>query len=265
MLPSVTRRIVGRPLARLYPRLHHQNVAMRSAFLDRAVRAELEASAGAPTIVCVLGGGFDVRPLRMHTATAVGAANADSAADADGAADTDGAADSEVSWAEIDLPHVVAQKRALLSRLVRRRPALARRVDALASIGANLTNAADARRAVHAALAPAREALAPASTALGPTRPRPRVVFVAEALLIYLPSESAARLLSVCVEEAEAAGAAHVAFAFADRLPAVDGCAYADASAALAAGPGLVLDEDSWLPKPGLARHMGVARATFPP
>eukprot|EP00966_Prymnesium_polylepis_P294038 6790835-Prymnesium_polylepis.1 len=49
MLPSWTRRVVSRPVAWLYPRLHHQNVALRTAYLDRAVSRELEAAGDAPT------------------------------------------------------------------------------------------------------------------------------------------------------------------------------------------------------------------------
>lgn len=37
MLPGGSRIIVCRPLAWLYPRLHHQNVALRTAFLDQVL------------------------------------------------------------------------------------------------------------------------------------------------------------------------------------------------------------------------------------
>ena len=87
MLPHFTRLVVASPLAYLYPRLHHANVALRTAYLDREVERELRAAGGAPTSVVVLGSGFDTRALRF------------------------GAAYRETRWAEVDLPDVIAQKR----------------------------------------------------------------------------------------------------------------------------------------------------------
>lgn len=79
------------------------------------------------------------------------------------------------------------------------------------------------------------------------------VVYVLEALLIYLDDAAAARLLRACAETR----CETVSLVFADRLPGVKGVAEADAARVLAdAGFGLV----RFLPKPGLARHMGVAR-----
>ena len=69
LLPPVTRRVVARPLASFYPPLHHQNVAMRTVFLDRAVEAELSAALAASS-----------------TAAAASAASAASAATAASAA-----------------------------------------------------------------------------------------------------------------------------------------------------------------------------------
>ena len=91
--------------------------------------------------------------------------------------------------------------------------------------------------------------------------PPRHVVYVVEALLIYLPPESGEALLRACVDEAAAAGASRVSLCFADRLPGVEQTSAADAAATLARAR-LELDEASWLPKPGLARHMGVARWT---
>ena len=100
MLPHFTRRVVSWPLCYLYPRLHHANVALRTAYLDREVQRELSAAAGAPATVVVLGAGFDTRAPRS------------------------GAAHDGVRWAEVDLPEVVAQKQRLLARAERRRPRL---------------------------------------------------------------------------------------------------------------------------------------------
>ena len=81
---------------------------------------------------------------------------------------------------------------------------------------------------------------------------RTRVVFVVEALLIYLDAAAAERLLDAC----RGAPCAAVSFCFADRL-AIDGVDEA-AAARLFADRGF--DLVRYLPKPGLARHMGVAR-----
>ena len=229
LLPGKTRAVVSRPFARLYPRLHHQNVAMRTAFIDKALTVELQAAvvASALPVVVVLGAGFDVRSIRLGETLQT----------------------SNVTWAECDLPHVVAQKQRMLNRLAHRRPPLASRIEQLVQLPANLSDAEEARAALRSALASTH------STPGGL-----HAIYVLEALLIYLPPANAATLLRSCVEEAEAAGANHVTLCFADRLPDVHGCEYMDAKAALARHAGLELDESSWLPKPGLARHMGVAR-----
>jgi hypothetical protein len=65
-LPPVTRWLVGPLVAWAYPRLHHQNIAMRSSFLERAVEAELGAATGRKALVA-LGAGFDGRSLRYAT------------------------------------------------------------------------------------------------------------------------------------------------------------------------------------------------------
>ena len=81
---------------------------------------------------------------------------------------------------------------------------------------------------------------------------RTRVIFVVEALLIYLDAAAAERLLDAC----RGAPCAEVSLCFADRL-AIDGVDEA-AAARLFADRGF--DLVRYLPKPGLARHMGVAR-----
>ena len=247
MLPSVTRRVVAKPLASLYPRLHHQNVAMRTAYLDRAVVRELAlvSTPSSSPVVLVLGAGFDTRPFRLRAAAPTAA------------------------WAEIDLPHVVQQKRRLLARLARRRPELAAPIEALTQRSANLTVASEAHTALSSALRAAaaaplastvcsRGADDAACVAEAATEGR-SVIYVIEALLIYLPKAAAADLLRACVDVAQDAGAARVSLVFADRLPDVEACVMDSARKALRDAR-LELDEATWQPKPGLARHMGVAR-----
>ena len=227
LLPPVTRRVVAWPLCCLFPPLHHQNVALRTAYLDGAVTAALADDDLARAMLVSVGAGFDVRAFRV----------------ADG-----------LRCAEIDLPDVVSQKRALLARLARRRPAARARVDALAFATGNLSVRSEAVAAL-------RQVLRGGGGGGGSPTPPRHVVYVVEALLIYLPPESGEALLRACVDEAAAAGASRVSLCFADRLPGVEQTSAADAAATLARAR-LELDEASWLPKPGLARHMGVARWT---
>lgn len=245
LLPPITRRVVSRPLAWLYPLLHHQNIALRTAYLDARVEDALSAESNdddeaapspPPPIVVVLGSGFDLRPLRLSSSAAASA-----------------------KWVEVDLPHVSEQKSRLVSRLLRRRPELVSRAEGLTQLAANLTLAHEARGALRTALRgdTAEEGVGSAGA---DTAAAPNVVFVFEALLIYLPPEAANELLRACAEEAAAAGARSATVCFADRLPGVAGGS-ADSARSALSEVGLDLDEGSWLPKPGLARHMGVARA----
>ena len=87
----------------------------------------------------------------------------------------------------------------------------------------------------------------------------PNVILVCEALMIYLPDNAAERLLRLAVEEAKAAGAWQISLCFADALPGISGVDMFSAQRLLRR-VGLDLDQSSWTPKPGLARHMGVAR-----
>eukprot|EP00961_Rhodomonas_salina_P256454 3465788-Rhodomonas_salina.1 len=52
LLPPITRNCVRWPLCHLFPRLHHQLVVLRTAYLDRACVAEIQrAKANLPSIV----------------------------------------------------------------------------------------------------------------------------------------------------------------------------------------------------------------------
>ena len=89
LLPPVTRRVVAWPLCCLFPPLHHQNVALRTAYLDGAVTAALADDDLARAMLVSVGAGFDVRAFRV----------------ADG-----------LRCAEIDLPDVVVARSARAAR-----------------------------------------------------------------------------------------------------------------------------------------------------
>jgi hypothetical protein len=63
LLPSFTRSIVAFPFCYLYPKLHHQNVALRTVYLDNALNSELKDEEKANVII--LGAGYDTRALRF--------------------------------------------------------------------------------------------------------------------------------------------------------------------------------------------------------
>lgn len=134
---------------------------------------------------------------------------------------------------EVDLPSVVAQKERLLAD---------RGIDApnLHFIAADLSRPADVDAALRRAVRGDDE----------------KVVFVVEALLIYLDSAPATRLLAALAQVAPRT--ASLTLCFADRIPNVSGVDEADVRAVLAATGWTRLE--TYLPKPGLARHMGIAR-----
>lgn len=85
------------------------------------------------------------------------------------------------------------------------------------------------------------------------------VVFVVEALLIYLDIQSARRLLRTTLDVAADYEFDRVSLCFADRLPGMSrGVEQADVRRVLAETGWTELID--YIPKPGLARHMGIAR-----
>ena len=216
LLPSVTRRAVAWPLCLLYPPLHSQTVALRTAFIDACVAHEV-ARPGAPAgtaRVVVLGSGLDGRSVAMGGGGDMG------------------------EWYEIDRPAVVATKRAMLQRLIRRRRRREVRLPRL--IGADLAEEGQAEAAL--------------AEALGTGTSTGRVVVVIEALLIYIAPEAARRLLEMVIRRSREASE-QVSIVYADRLPGVK-----DEASANALWEGLGCDVIEWAPKPGLARHMGRVR-----
>ena len=250
LLPPWTRRVVAKPVASLYPLLHHQNVLLRSAYLDRQVSDALSSGgsgSGERSAVVVLGAGFDLRSLRLSSSEALSA-----------------------RWVEVDLPHVIEQRRRLLARLAVRRPPLASRIEGITQLSANLSVATEVELTLRDALRPTSDGGVDATDEVGDSADLGRwslegghAIFVIEALMIYLDPSRAAALLHACADEARAAGATRATLCFADRLPNMPklGSNVDDAGGVLA-DAGFENDEAAWLPKPGLARHMGVARWT---
>ena len=261
LLPPIFRWIVQFPLCWLYPNLHHQNVALRTAFLDSALKSELSSSSNdtlltsTPSPSCkyarviVLGSGHDTRSLRFANMKSI-----------------INTVDLQPEFWEIDLPSVIRTRRLMLERFVERRK---RRL--------NLMHSKDDVTIVPSVVGVDLNKLDEVRSALVDILSRGgcgKVIFVVEAVLMYLHSDVVQPLLSLCVDSAKIAanGAPiDVALLFADRFPGVcDGGEVSSAAAAMMTSEeeraavetflrptGLTLKK--WMPKPGRARHMGVA------
>lgn len=291
LLPHVTRWIVGFPFCLLYPRLHHQNVALRTSYLDQLVREELSSrqqgrdsisrssiNSGwivnissdllvnddavrkgdvGHTCVITLGAGFDTRSIRLASEFA------------------------NTSWFELDLPAVVQQKRGMFDRFVARRGASSsQRLPTL--IEADLNNYTEVGNTIKRILQ---------NDVMNVHKDRKRVLFLAEASILYLNQSLVAPLLQSCVQAATSElYPENVRFCFADRFPLQ--ClsrvyssslsrAYAVRAGALPAQTVATYQMDEltefreavsflaqtgwrlfkWQVKPGRARHMGIAVA----
>lgn len=224
LLPSITRWMVTFPLCYLYPPLHHQNVAIRTAFLDTVVNSELSVDNTTHTTVIVLGAGFDTRSIRLaqhHKNT---------------------------EFFEIDLPDVVSQKLSMFKRFQSRRKfSLVPHLE-----GADLNNISEVQSKL-------RNIFLSSDSRTSSLR---KIVFVSEAVLLYLQQDHVMPLLQLCLQTASQYSK-DVSFCFADRIPAVqlndadpdqEGV---DAKTILST---IGLNVERWAMKPGKARHMGVAR-----
>lgn len=241
LLPDYTRRLVSFPLCYLFPNLHHQNVALRTLFIDSALREELAASRDADIVTVTLGAGFDTRCLRFLAEAAKQTSL------------------HPPSMHELDLHSVVKQKLLLLkNRYLKRRP----NAPVPNVRGTDLNDLEELASTLSDILAKWDSA--------GNGRTRKLVVMV-EAVFMYVEDKNVLPILSTCVSEAKKRRA-EMSFIFSDRFPGIlealqesgEGASDPDGEREQklvrqflgAAGMKLV----NWTPKPGRARHMGVAR-----
>ena len=227
LLPSFTRSVVAFPLCYLYPNLHHQNVAMRTVFLDYALKKSIESivpSSFNNTHVVILGGGFDSRSLRVRLEPRY----------------------NDVKFYEFDLPQVTEQKRKMLERFLRRRPSFdSRSLPMLVSVDLNdIDNL--------------KIELERICTSVG--GPDAHLIFLSEAVMLYLKQDNVPRILSSCVNIAKARFS-KISYCFADRFigrERVDACNEEELVARyLHESANFELRE--FRSKPGKARQMGIA------
>lgn len=242
LLPHYSRNVVAFPWCYLYPPLHHQTVAMRTAFLDATlddVCRQLTKVGGNhdDTRVITLGAGFDTRSLRYLEKQQRSGTNATKS--------------SKMDFYEIDLPSVVTQKTSIFRRYERRRKSSTSPGSPLLPrlYGADLNELDTVKQRLSQIFD---------DTAHRPRRP---TVFMVEAVLMYLKQDNVMPLLLSCIQEA-AKHSNDVYLVFADRLPNMP---YDDANPSveriaaeqLLKTVGLKLT--AYQGKPGRARHMGVA------
>ena len=245
LLPSWTRSVVRFPLCYLYPKLHHQNVLIRTTYLDNMVREQLDISSNTDILVVSLGAGFDTRSLRFLGDKALSSSSANR--------------NNSISYHELDLPKVVLQKESMLRRFTARR-----RVDVAAMpslLAADLNDLGMVERQLQSVFASAR----------GGQGRKGKVVFIVEAVLMYLDDKNVSPLLSLCRQQAEiylrrdCIQSSDVSLCFADRLPSSIDFSKDDADVDLERGEcEAILAAQGWrlrtfMAKPGRARWMGVA------
>ena len=221
LLPSGWRKII-KP-RRLYPRLHHGNVELRTAYLDQHVTEiasalKLNESSSAPKIrlVC-MGAGYDTRGIKMTERKIV---------------------DQVV---ELDLQHVVDAKERLFRRLVKRRPWL-KDLSMPTLLPSDFNDLADVEEKLQSLLQ---------ST----DNNEWHTIFVFEGVMIYLDENVPSSLLSITsklLRENNQNGS----LCFADRLENVPGGDYDKGVIEMETNGWKLKD---WSPKPGLAKHMGTA------
>ena len=223
LLPSGWRKI-AKP-TRLYPRLHHGNVELRTAYLDQQVTQiadSLQKQQNNDTLkfrlIC-MGAGYDTRGVKMIERKTV----------------------DEV--VELDLPEVVEAKKRLFQRLVKRRPWL-KDLSMPALIPSDFNDLKDVEEKVGKLLSQSAENTTEWHT-----------IFVFEGVMIYLDEDVPSSLLNITskvLRENNLNGS----LCFADRLENVPGGDYELGVQELKTNG---WDLKDWSPKPGLARHMGSA------
>lgn len=222
LLPRGFRILVGKKLCRFYPRLHHANVEIRTAYLDHSVTRiinEIHAKEGRWTKIRLIsfGAGYDVRSIKFQERGLVDHA------------------------AELDLPQVIQAKQHNLEskRFKRRRPNL-KKIPQFHGI--NLNDVDKVGTLVETILQSS-----PQTTW--------HTIFLFEGVMIYLDKGVPQALLKMLSQVLQKTGKRGT-LCFADRLENIPGGDLEIARRELAKNGWNITD---WFPKPGLARHMGCA------
>jgi len=223
MLPRLTRTVVSRKVRRFYPRLHHANVEIRTAYLDRLVREMAAKAAGkrkGRVRLISIGSGYDLRSIRMNLEGVVDEAT------------------------ELDREDVVEAKGKMMERLMRRRKGALKETSLPRLIEVDLNDIDEFTKVL-------REILG-RDNGYYMTN-----IFLFEGVMIYLNESVPSNLLKICADVLNEMKCEDSYLCFADRLENVPGGDEALGREELGRNGWELID---WLPKPGLARHMGAAQ-----
>lgn len=250
LLPPGTRHIVNKKLVKLgiFPRLHHANVEIRTVFLDNSVKEVIqlhvqkqEPKQSTPTKyrLISMGAGYDVRSIKLLSKGIIDEAY------------------------ELDLPEVVEAKQMLLGprRLLKRRPQL-KEEHMPKLIGVDLNSISSFRQVLRDIL----ESTPQSSNTKDFTWHN---IFLFEGVMIYLDEGIPTKLLQTCSSVAQEAKSLKTnqngplfdgaSLCLADRMENVPGGDKELGTAELKRTGWKLI---TWLPKPGLARHMCSATLT---
>ena len=240
LLPSFTRRILKIPY-RLFPRLIHSNIEMRTAYLDRSLREQINDLAAkqmggrqVKVRLVTLGAGYDTRSIRMLNDKIVHEAF------------------------ELDMPTMVESKRLMMKRLQQRR---SRRQNADCALPTLVPSDLNDLTAFERIL---EDILSSSQTEGSDGNDFWHTVFVSEGVMIYLDEGVPSKMLRVCSNVARRRDQ-NATFLFSDLLrnvPIEDDAPDDELAAAIAEleNTGWELIQSSWFVKPVWARHMGTAR-----
>lgn len=235
LLPSGWRNIIR--LHKFYPRLHHGNVELRTAYLDNQI-CEIKYDRPTTTmirLVC-MGAGYDTRGVKMLERNIV----------------------DQVY--ELDLPDVVEAKQRLFQRLLKRRPWLQKEILSMPTlIPCDFNIISDVEKKLRTILHDEQQTNDNDNDD-NDDRINWHTIFVFEGVMIYLDDGIPSSLLNITsnvLKENNSDGS----LCFADRLenipiPEDGGGSYSSGKAELMNNGWQIMD---WCPKPGLARHMGSA------
>jgi O-methyltransferase involved in polyketide biosynthesis len=226
MLPQVSAWLIFRLIpSRLFPRLHHANIELRTTYLDSMILKEISASTNKRIRLISLGAGYDVRSVRWLSSGQV-----------------------DEAW-ELDIPTVVESKRIMLERLQRRRQRRNQTTVLPSCRSVDLNNLSQVQEIL-------QDILTDKHSSSSSNDQEWHTIFVSEGVLIYLDPTIPGKLLKLCADTVTG-GTATASLCMADRLENSPGGEEIAGRQELARAS---WDLTDWCPKPGLARHMAVAR-----
>jgi len=232
LLPKFTRYIVHPKLVRRYPRLHHANVEIRTVFLDASVKELIQFQSSHSSNVKLqfrlisMGAGYDIRSVKLLTSGLIQQAY------------------------EIDLPEVVQAKQLLLQRLQKRRNHLTKE-HFPTLMGVDLNHVQDLKQILLDILTSSTDEEENEDVIW-------HNIFLFEGVMIYLNDGIPSQLLHTCSSVMKEVSSSfqndpNASLCLADRMENVPGGDETLGKVELSTNG---WDLVTWLPKPGLARHM---------